>query len=83
MSDSFVTQRIIANQATLSMKFPKQQYWSGLPFPSPGDLLDPGIKPMSPTQQADFLLLNHLNQTNFPVCYNVFFISTTNILYCL
>ena len=35
-------------QAPLSMEFSRQEYWSGLPFPSPGDLPDPGIKPASP-----------------------------------
>ena len=43
-------------QAPLSMGFPKQEYWSGLPFPSPGDLPDPGIKPRSPALQAHDLL---------------------------
>jgi len=38
------------------MEFPRQEYWSGLPFPSPGDLLDPGIKPGSPPLQVDALL---------------------------
>ena len=37
----------------------QQEYWSGLPFPSPGDLLDSGIKPMSPALQVDSLPLNH------------------------
>ena len=37
------------------MGFPRQEYWSGLPFPPPGDLSDPGIKPRSPTLQADSL----------------------------
>ena len=37
------------------MGFPRQEYWSGLPFPSPGDLPDPGIEPGSPTLQADSL----------------------------
>ena len=37
----------VACQAPLSMEFSKQEYWSGLPFPSPGDLLDPGIEPGS------------------------------------
>ena len=37
----------VACQISLSMGFPKQEYWSGLPFPVPGDLPDPGIKPMS------------------------------------
>ena len=43
----FDTQWTIACQALLSMKFPRQEYWSGLPFLSPGDLPDPGIKPTS------------------------------------
>ena len=46
----------VAHQAPLSMGFSRQEYWSGLPFPSPGDLLDPGIKPRSPALQADSLL---------------------------
>ena len=48
MSDSFVTPWTVANQASLSMGFPRQEYWSGLPFPSPGDLPEPGGKPASP-----------------------------------
>ena len=47
MSDSFATPWTIARQAPLSMKFSWEEYWSGLPFPSPGDLPDPGIKPES------------------------------------
>ena len=42
----------IACQAPLSMGFSRQIYWSGLPFPSPGDLPDPGIEPRSPALQA-------------------------------
>ena len=38
-----------------SMEFSRQEYWSGLPFPSPGDLPDPGIEPRSPALQADML----------------------------
>ena len=45
----------IACQAPLSMGFPRQEYWSGLPFPSPGDLPRPGIEPGSPALQADDL----------------------------
>ena len=41
--------------APSSVEFSRQEYWSGLPFPSPGDLPDPGIEPMSPTLQADAL----------------------------
>ena len=43
----------VACQAPLSMKFSREQYWSGLPFPSPRDLPDPRIKPGSPALQAD------------------------------
>ena len=42
-----------------SVGFPRQEYWSGLPFPSPGDLLDPGIKLSSPAWQSDSLPLRH------------------------
>ena len=54
VSDS-VTQWIIALQAPLSMGFSKEEYWSGLPFPSPGDLPTPEIKPGLPALQADSL----------------------------
>ena len=50
-SDS-VTPWTVAHQAPLSMGFSRQEYWSRLPFPSPGDLLHPGIKPMSPASPA-------------------------------
>ena len=46
----------VAHQAPLSMGFSRQECWSGLPFPSPGDLPDAGIKPESPSLQADSLL---------------------------
>ena len=45
----FVTQWTVAHQATLSMGFSRQEYWSGLPCPPLGDLLDPGMEPASPT----------------------------------
>ena len=51
-----VTPWTVACQAPPSMGFSRQEYWSGLPFPSPGDLPYPGIKPKSPTLQADSLL---------------------------
>ena len=47
MSDSFVTPWTIAHQSPRSMGFPRQEYWNGLPFPSLGDLLNTGTKPMS------------------------------------
>ena len=45
----------VAHQASLSMGFPRQEYCSGLSFPSPGDLPDPGIEPLSPALQVDSL----------------------------
>ena len=44
----------VAHQAPLSMGFPRQEYWSGMPFPSPGDLPNPGIKPTSPALASGF-----------------------------
>ena len=51
----FATPWTVAHQAPPSMGFSRQEYWSGLPFLSPGDLPDPGIKPRSPAFQADAL----------------------------
>ena len=45
---------MVARQASLSMGFPRQQHWSGLPFPSPEDLPDPGIKPVFPALAGRF-----------------------------
>ena len=69
MSDSFVTLWTVAHQALLFMGFPRQKYWSGLLFPSPGDLPDPGVEPASPATspalQADSLpLKNQETQLN-------------------
>ena len=55
MSDS-ATPWTVAYQAPQSMEFSRQEYWSGLPFPSPGDLPDTEIEPRSPALQADALL---------------------------
>ena len=44
----------VARQAPLSMEFFNQEYWSGLPFPTPGDLPDPGVKPRSPSLAGTF-----------------------------
>ena len=49
----FKTAWTVACQAVLSMKFSRQEYWRGLPFPSPGDLPDPEFEPMVPALQAD------------------------------
>ena len=51
----FATPWTAACQAPPSMGFSRQEYWSGVPFPSPGDLPNPGIEPRSPTLQADAL----------------------------
>ena len=51
----FATPWTVAYKAVLSMEFSRQEYWSGLPFPSPGALPDPEIEPRSPTLQADAL----------------------------
>ena len=51
----FATPWTIAYQASPSLGFSRQEYWSGLPFPSPGDLPDPGIEPRSPALEADAL----------------------------
>ena len=48
----FGTAWTVACKSPLSMGFSRQEYWSGLPFPSPGDLLDPGIDPASPVSPA-------------------------------
>ena len=53
MSNSFATPWTVALQAPLSMRFSRQEYWSGLPFPSLEDLSNPGIEPWSPALQAD------------------------------
>ena len=66
---SLATPWTAAHQAPLPMGFSRQEYWSGLPFPSPGDLPDPGIKPRSPALQADSLLTElqgkpHINHSS-------------------
>ena len=59
----FATPCTVAHQAPLSTEFPRQEYWSGLSFPPPGDLPDSGIEPVpleSPTLQVNSLPLGHL-----------------------
>ena len=64
----FATLWSVAYQAPLSMGFSRQEYWSGLPLPFPGNLPDPGIEPTSPALQVDSSPLSHLgspiNKTN-------------------
>ena len=54
MSDSFVTPGTVVHQAPLSLGFPRQEYWSGLPFPSPVDLPDQGNEPVFPALAGEF-----------------------------
>ena len=61
----FETLWTVAHQAPLSMRFSRQEYWSGLPFHPPGDLPHPGIEPKSPVLEADSLPLHHLGSPYF------------------
>ena len=64
----FVTSWTVAHQAPLSMGFSRQEYCNELPFPSPGDLPDPGIEPGSPTFQADSLPSEPPGKPHIYVC---------------
>ena len=74
MSNS-VTPWTVAHQDPLSVGFPSQEYWDRLPFPSPGDLPDPGIEPASPALQADSLPLSYKTS---PI---TFYWQTINVYY--
>ena len=63
MSDSVIPWTVVY-QASLSMGFSRQEYWSELSFPSLGDLSDPGIEPRSPALQADALPSSHQGSPN-------------------
>ena len=65
----FGTPWTVAHQDPLSMGFSRQEYWSGLPFPSPGDLPLPGIEPRSPTLKADTLTSEPPGK---PVCFCIY-----------
>ena len=74
-SDYFATRGTIACQAPLSMGFSKQEYWTALPCPSPGDLFNQGIEPVSPVAsalQADSLPLSHWGNSQISpyVCFS-------------
>ena len=69
MSDSFATPWTVTNLTPLSMGFPRQEYWIGLPCPPPGDLPNPGIEPMSLASQEDSSLLSHWGRPCF-IIYN-------------
>ena len=57
---TLVAQWTVAHQASLSVGFPRQEYWSRQPLPSPGDLPNPGTEPASSAWQVDALPLSHL-----------------------
>ena len=67
---NFATPWTGACQAPLSMGFPRQGYWSGLLFPSPGDLPAPGIEPTSPALQSDSLQLSHQGSSLYSIKIN-------------
>ena len=73
----FVTPWTVAHQAPLSMELSREEYWSRLPFPSPGDLPDPRIKPWSPTLQADHHLSHQEYQSALKTkCFSCFLCSS-------
>ena len=86
----FVTPWTVAHQASLSLGIHRQEYWSGLPCPSPGDLLNPGIKPRCPSLQAEPLLSEaqgkpkNIEVGNLSVLQGIFLTQELNwgLLYC-
>ena len=69
VSDIFATPWTVTRQTSLSTGHPRQEYWSGLSFPPPSHLPDPGIKLMSPALQVDSLPLNHLESPLLTICW--------------
>ena len=64
----FATLWTVACQASLSVGFSRQEYWSGLPCPPPGNIPDPGIEPLTPALQVDSLALSRLGS---PKVYSI------------
>ena len=92
VSDSFVTPWTVACQAPLYTGFPRQEYWSGFPFPSPGDLPNPGIKSVSPALAGRFFTTEPLgkpqsgtvcSQVKPPLLNQTFECLCTSISLCL
>ena len=69
----FATPWTVAYQASLSVGFSRQEYWSGLLFPSPGDLPDPGIEPRSPALQADALSSEPSGKPSFVTYFKILY----------
>ena len=72
MSNSFAAPWTVAHQVALSMGFPRQEYWSGLPFPSTGDLPDPGIEPASPALAGRFFTTESLGKPDAGILLLIF-----------
>ena len=71
VSDSFATLWTKALQAPLSMGFPRQEYWSGLPFPSPGNMSNQGIEPASPALAGGFFFFFTTEPPGKPILKSV------------
>ena len=71
VSNSFTTLCRVACQAPLSLGFPRQEYWSGLPFPSPGDLPDSGIEPVSPALASRFFTTVPPGKSQLRILYHI------------
>ena len=78
----FATAWTVACKASLSMGFSRQGYWSELPCPPPGNLPDPGIYPVAPALEADFLLLSHQERPRVvqPSLKNIVIITRRNVI---
>ena len=73
LSDYFVTPWTVASKAPLSMEFSRQVHWSGLPFPTPGNLPDLGFEPVSPALAGRFFTIEPLGK--FPIDYLLLLLS--------
>jgi len=75
-----MTPGTVAHQAPLSMGFPRQEYWSGLSFPSPGDLPHTGIEPASPALAGGFFTTEPPGKPKPRICVCIFFMWYRNML---
>ena len=82
MSNSFATPWTAAHQATLFMGFFRQEYWSGLLSPSPGDLPDPGVQSASLALQVDSLSLNHQGSLEMSMKLNEVKVTQSCLILC-